>query len=101
MALAARVHTVGDPAMDARGHTAVDIVLTTADGTRHARGLDIAPGFPGRPLSDAQHRQRFADCMAYAPLPLPSAHASALLEGIEGLAGLADVRDLLALLVVP
>ena len=99
LALVGRVHTVGDPAMDARGHTAVDIVLTTTDGTRHARGLDTAPGFPGRPLSEAQHRQRFADCMAYAPRPLAAAQQQALRDGIDGLAALPDVRTLLAAMV--
>lgn len=99
VALAARVHTVGDPAMDVRGHTAVDIVLTTTDGTRHLRGLDTAPGFPGRPLGAAQHQQRFADCMAYAPLPLAPAQQQALRDGIEGLTALADVRTLLAAMV--
>ena len=100
LALVDRVHTVGDPAMDERGHTAVDVIVTTADGTRHTRGLDIAPGFPGRPLSDAQHRARFADCMAYAPRPLAPGRQTALLDGIEQVAGLADARELLALLVV-
>ncbi|MCP5287033.1 MAG: MmgE/PrpD family protein [Burkholderiaceae bacterium] len=99
LALVARVTTEGDPAMDTRGHTAVDIVLTTTDGTRHARGLDIAPGFPGRPLSAAQHLQRFSDCMAYAPFPLPAARQQALRDGIEALADLPDVRTLLAAMV--
>ena len=76
------------------------VIVTTADGTRHTRGLDIAPGFPGRPLSDAQHRARFADCMAYAPRPLAPGRQTALLDGIEQVAGLADARELLALLVV-
>ncbi|RVT54089.1 MmgE/PrpD family protein [Rubrivivax albus] len=96
LALAACVHTVGDPAMDARGHTAVDIVVTTTDGARLERGLDIAPGFPGRPLSEAQHAQRFADCMAYAPFPLPADRLPVLSDGIGRLADLPDVRALLS-----
>ncbi len=96
LALAERVHTVANVAMDARGHSAVDIVLTTAKGQRHARSLDIAPGFPGKGLSEAQHLQRFKDCMAYAPQPLSVAQQQALLAGIEGLAELADARSLMA-----
>lgn len=95
LALAQRVTALGDPALDARGHTAVDLVLTTTDGTRHARSLDIAPGYPGNLLSDAQQLARFHDCMAYAPRPLAPAQAQALLVGIDGLAGLPDARVLL------
>ena len=43
--------------------------MLTDDGHTHARSLDIAPGFPDHPLSDAQQRARFDDCMAYAPRP--------------------------------
>ena len=66
-----RVTVEADAALDARGHTAVDVLLHTDDGRTHARSLDIAPGFPDNPLSDAQQRARFDDCMAYAPRPLP------------------------------
>ena len=43
---------------------------TPTTGARTLRSLDIAPGFPDDPLSDAQQRARFDDCMAYAPRPL-------------------------------
>lgn len=99
LALIERITTVADPAMDARGHTAVDVDLTLANGQRHHRELDIAPGFPGNGLSDAQHLARFADCMAYAPHPLPPANAQALLAAIDGLAGLGDACELVDLLI--
>ncbi len=101
LALAQRVTAVGDAALDARGHTAVDVSVTLRDGQRHARGLDIAPGYPGRPLSDAQHLGRFRDCMAYAAHPLPAAQAQAFLQGVESLATLPDARSLLQALVLP
>jgi 2-methylcitrate dehydratase PrpD len=100
LALASRVHTVADPAMDRRGHTAVDLVLTTLDGAVYRRGLDIAPGFPGRGLSEAQHLARWRDCLAYAPRPPTAAQAQGFLEDLAGLESLPDVRTLLARLVV-
>jgi len=100
LALAERVHCIGDPAMDARGHTAVDVILTTTDGTRHHRALDIAPGYPGNPLSDAQQLQRFHDCMAYAAMPLPAAQVSAFLDAVENLQALPDARVLLQALTL-
>ncbi len=101
LALAQRVTAVGDAALDARGHTAVDVTVVTTDGQRHARGLDIAPGYPGRPLSESQHLGRYRDCMAYAAHPLPAAQAQAFLDGVETLASTADARDLLRTLVLP
>ncbi len=70
LAMAQRVSAVADPAMDARGHTAVDVILTHIDGSLHERWLDIAPGYPGNPLSDAQQLARFNDCMTYAARPV-------------------------------
>ena len=79
-----RIEVIADPALDARGHTAVDL-----DGHHHrrpraARALDIAPGFPGAELSDAQHRARFDDCVAYAPHPPPRRAGRRLLGGHRG-----------------
>lgn len=100
-ALLARVHAVGDTALDARGHTAVDVVLTLTGDVEHRRSLDIAPGFPGNELSDAQHEARFADCLAYAPRPLPAARAKALSQALDGLDALPDARELATLLITP
>ncbi len=98
-ALIERVVTVSDPALDARGHTAVDVDLTLHNGQRHHRELDIAPGFPGNDLSDAQQLARFADCMAYAPRPPPAARVQAFVAAVQGMASLADARELLDLLL--
>jgi len=101
LALAARVQTEAVPAMDARGHTAVDLLLRTRDGRTHRRGLDIAPGFPGRPLSEAQQLARFHDCMAYAARPLPAGQVQDFLDAVDGLERLADAWDLVTLLIAP
>lgn len=89
-ALTGRVQVIADPALDARGHTAVDVAVALRDGRRRELSLDIAPGFPGNPLSEAEHQRRFDDCMAYAPWPLPGDDALAVREGIDRLAQLDD-----------
>jgi 2-methylcitrate dehydratase PrpD len=99
-ALIERTDCVGDSAMNPRGHTAVDVNLTLSDGRQHRRSLDIAPGFPGNELSGAQHRARFADCMAYAPRPLTDKQVQGLLGAFDDLAALGDARSLLQLLVL-
>jgi 2-methylcitrate dehydratase PrpD len=92
-----RIEVVADAALDPRGHTAVDLDVTTTSGRVLQRSLDIAPGFPGAELTDAQHRARFDDCVAYAPHAPP--RLARLLEAIEQPGELSDVRELASLLV--
>lgn len=98
-----RVRVLADPALDARGHTAVDLAITTTDGRLLQAGLDTAPGYPGAGLSEAQHQARFDDCLAYAATAAPRAlappQAQALQAALADLGGLADARQLAALLV--
>jgi 2-methylcitrate dehydratase PrpD len=95
-----RIDVIADPALDARGHTAVDLTLELASGRTHTRSLDVAPGFPGADLSDAQHLARFDDCLAYAPRPLSAAQRGACLAALERLSELDDARRFAALLAV-
>jgi hypothetical protein len=92
---------VADESMNTRGHTAVNLEVTTTGGWVLKRALDIAPGFPGAELNDAQHRARFADCLAYAPHALPAAQVQRLLDAIERVDALDDARALAGLLVAP
>ena len=62
-----RVEVVADPALNARGHAAVDLDVTTNDGLILQRALDIPPGFPGSDLDEAQHLARFQDRLGYVP----------------------------------
>lgn len=90
-----RIRVVADAALDARGHAAVDLTVTTTDGRSFLRKLDTPPGFPGAELNDEQHLARFEDCLAYAPRPPSAAQKEAFLRDLNGIAGLPDVRALL------
>ena len=94
-----RITVEPDAALNARGHTAVDVWLRTDDGRTHTRSLDIAPGFPDHPLSDTQQRARFDDCIAYAPRPPAPQRLAGFLDGVQRLGELDDVRMLASLLV--
>lgn len=99
LALAQRVTAVSDVALDERGHSSVDVKLTTADGQVHLRQLDISPGYPGNDLTDAQHQGRFRDCMEYAARPLAPRQVDGFLTAVQGLEALPDARALMELLV--
>ncbi len=94
-----RVVCVGDPALDARGHSAVDVTVTTVHGRTHSRSLDISPGFPGNDLSAEDHLVRFKECMEYAAYPLPSDSARALLDAAADLSALRNASELIKYLV--
>jgi 2-methylcitrate dehydratase PrpD len=97
MDLIPRIEVVADATMDARGHSAVDLWVQTRDGRGARRSFDIAPGYPGNALSDADHHARFDDCMSYAAWPLEPAQIGRWVGLIDSLQTLQDVRDLLPL----
>ncbi|MFA7394190.1 MAG: MmgE/PrpD family protein [Pigmentiphaga sp.] len=96
-----RIAVLADGALDARGHSAVDLSLTLRDGRVLRRGLDVAPGYPGADLAPEQHLARFRDCLDYAPWTLDEGRAATVLAAIDDLSALADIRQLLPSLVVP
>jgi 2-methylcitrate dehydratase PrpD len=93
-----KVSVVADPELDRRGHTAMDMTIETTGGDTFEYGLDIAPGFPGNPLSDEDHVQRFMRCIEYAGDRTDAGHARAILGCIESLETSEDVRALTGLL---
>lgn len=92
LSLAERVHVSHEPALDAREHTSVALQVRMTDGAVWCDALDIAPGFPGKPLTDEEHEQRFAACMAYA-----GREESALLAWLKSIDVCVDVREIVDL----
>jgi 2-methylcitrate dehydratase PrpD len=97
--LIARIGVVSDEQMNARGHAAVDVSITTDDGRIHKRALDIPPGFPGNGLSALEHRARFDDCIDYAQRKPSTQQVNRWLGEIERLEYCDDVRSLIPLLI--
>ncbi len=95
-----RIKVISDPSINSRGHTAVDLTVVTVEGRTLVKQLDDAPGFPRNPLTDSEHRSRFAQCMEYAGIPFPQHQAKRLVEFIDSIEEAQDVRSLLHLLVV-
>lgn len=97
--LARRVDVVVDPAMEARGHTPVDMTVFMKDGRELFRQLDIAPGFPGNPLTEEEQEVRFQDCIAYGEKPLPKENVEKIMESVAHIDQLSDVRVMIPLLL--
>ena len=99
MELVNKIHVVADPALEERGHTAVDMRVTTGDGSILQKSVDIARGFPGNPLTKEEHNQRFQDCVSYAGKPLPPQNVEKIVSSVSRLENLTDVRSLIPLLL--
>jgi 2-methylcitrate dehydratase PrpD len=88
-----------DPAMELRGHTPVDMTVTMKDGREFFRQIDIAPGFPGNPLTNVEQEARFHDCITYAKKPLRKENVERIVESVVHIDHLSDVRTLIPLLL--
>jgi 2-methylcitrate dehydratase PrpD len=100
MALVQKVHVIADPALNQRGHTALDMKISMKGGVVHRGSVDIAIGFPGNPLSQEEHEERFWDCMRYASRSLPGKRAEQILSMISNIEQVEDVRALVNLLLI-
>jgi 2-methylcitrate dehydratase PrpD len=98
--LATKVEVISDPAMEARGHTPLDMRVLTKGGKEFVKKIDIPPGFPGNPLTQKEHLQRFEDCIGFAARPLPKQNIDRITEAVEDLEILSDVRSLIPLLTL-
>jgi 2-methylcitrate dehydratase PrpD len=92
-----KVSVSPDPSLDRRGHTAMDMVITMMDGRVYKDGLDIAPGFPGNPLTDDDHMQRFRDCIDFA-VESDGKHVEEIVSFVKGIENESDVTALVKLL---
>jgi 2-methylcitrate dehydratase PrpD len=96
--LTERIDVRPDAALDARGHTAVDMRVLTKDSREYLRQTDVAPGFPECPLSKEEHLQRFWDCLEFAEHPHPAEKATGIVALVAGMEDVPDVRRLLPLM---
>lgn len=97
MALSKKVQVISDPKLDERGHTALDMRVLSRDGKAYLRQMDIAPGFPGNPLSRKEHEQHFWDCIESSGGLLPREKTEQIVYEVSRLEELDDVRSLIPL----
>src|SRR5690606_5748715 len=94
-----KVSVSSDAALDARGHTALDMEVETTEGQVYRTSLDVAPGFPGNPLSREEHVQRFRECLEFAEPWFPFDSTDDILPAIANLDSCQDVSSLVNLLL--
>ncbi len=98
-ALTKRINIIEDKALEARGHTPLDLRVVTRSGNEYFRAMDIAPGFPGNELSGKDHEERFWDCMEFAGERIARKSAEKILSLVDGIETLEDIRMVVPLLL--
>lgn len=98
-----KIHVYSEPTLEKKGHnTAMELYLTTRDGSTYYKNLDIAPGFPERPLTKKEHHERFQDCVSYSGGLLPPDSMNQIISLVNSLEDVEDVRiSMIPLLVRP
>jgi 2-methylcitrate dehydratase PrpD len=96
--LISKITVTPDPSLVARGHTAMDMEVVMENGAQYTGGLDVAPGFPGRPLTDEDHTQRFLDCIDAAPDWFVRDRTREIISFITGIEEAPDIRALISLI---
>jgi 2-methylcitrate dehydratase PrpD len=98
--LVRKIKVIPDEAMEARGHTPLDMRVWTREGREFFRQMDIAPGFPGNPLTQEDHQRRFQDCLNFAKKPVSKERETELISFIQDFEKVKDVRKFIQLLLL-
>jgi 2-methylcitrate dehydratase PrpD len=80
-------------------HCKADFKLTTKKGSIYHEIVDIPSGFPGNPLTDAGHMERFQDYVSYGGKSLTKENVGKLVDMINSLEEVEDVRSFIPLLI--
>jgi 2-methylcitrate dehydratase len=99
LAFMQKIKVSEDPVLTARVGEAVPTRVTAIlqDGKRITREVDLAPGFPGRPMTRAELERKFRGNVAKR---LPEARTDSVLEALWGLDRADDLAALLGRLVL-
>ncbi len=99
LGLAKKITVIPDENLEKRGHTPMDMRVTTGDGREIFRQIDIGPGFPGHPLTHEDHEKRFQDCLGFAKKPISKDTAARIVSMIQGLENVDDIRGFVQLML--
>jgi len=97
-ALVERINVIEEKALEARGHTPLDMRVVTRSGKEYFRTMDIAPGFPGNELTREDHEERFWDCIDFAAKPIDRQNAEKIIGLVGKIEAIDDIRILIPLL---
>jgi len=92
-----KIRIESDPILDERDETAVEMQVKAKSGDLYNKRIDVAAGFPERPLGTEEIMERFWNCTGYAKKPLPQEKVEKLASLIGKLEEVEDIRSLIPL----
>jgi 2-methylcitrate dehydratase PrpD len=99
--LVKKIHVTADPKIDSgqiEFSLRTDMNVTTLKGEIFHKVVDIPRGFPGNPLSNQEHFERFEDAATYGERPIGDEKLEKILFMVRNLEEIKDVRSLIPLL---
>jgi 2-methylcitrate dehydratase PrpD len=97
MDIVEKIRIEPDHTLDERDETAVEMQVKTKSGDLYNKRIDVAAGFPERPLATEELMERFWNCAGYAKKPLPLEKVEKLASLIGKLEEVEDIRRLIPL----
>jgi 2-methylcitrate dehydratase PrpD len=93
-----KIRVFGDTALNATGHTAMRMEVKTVNSKIFSKNVDVASGFPGNPLTQKEHLDRFRLCLEYAGDYYRLENLEKIISTVGNLEDMKDVRAILPLL---
>jgi 2-methylcitrate dehydratase PrpD len=95
-----KIDVISDPGLIDTGHTAVEITILTSGGREYTEKMDVAPGFPSNPLTQADHENHFFDCIGFSKKAFSRENGEKIIDMVDKMESLDDVRVFIPLLVM-
>lgn len=104
MGIIEKIHVASFPGADGADSPlaktiAAEMKVTTVRGDVIHKKVDVPRGYPGNPLTELEHQERFHQYLSYGSRPLPKKNMDKLVSLVNGLEEVDDVRTLIPLLV--
>jgi 2-methylcitrate dehydratase PrpD len=104
MQLIKKINVSDDPALEDPKRfvftVGARVRVTARQGGIFDKSVDIPRGFPGNPLTQEEHMERFQDCVKYSDRHLPKGNIEKMISLVERLEKTKDIRTLMPLLLV-
>jgi 2-methylcitrate dehydratase PrpD len=94
-----KIQVIPDPKIMEHGHRAADMRVTTKDGKMCHTIIDIPRGYPEKPLTEEEHKERFQSCIRYGGKTFPQANIEKIISLVNQLEEVNDVRAIIPLLL--
>jgi len=99
--IAKRVRPVLKPEVEKQGVAISALVeIRMNNGEQYSKFVEYPKGHPQHPLTKEEIREKFRNCVAYAPKPLPKENTEDLLKMVDNLECVEDISEIVKLLVV-